>query len=222
MHLPVKPVYLTHSQDWGTWNTVTVQTENRRMLHMPYSLEVFISKRLIPEYKLLSLIYFFFLSFTGLWDDLHLYKRRNHEEQVMCVLCHWFSWWVFNGTWATVIKQKASKRCTGYTHEKAQVILGGYIAQVPWQNNAKFSTQEGKTAWEEKVCYHTVYNLPFQHPMKMVHTLKKYTVPYHIWIPSKKRSFQLLFQNMQEFHRRNWRFLHWLLVEKLHYTIGKI
>ena len=34
---------------WETWKTVAVLTENSRKPHLPYYLEVFINKRLIPE-----------------------------------------------------------------------------------------------------------------------------------------------------------------------------
>ena len=50
----------------------------------------------------------------------------------------------------------------------------------------KFLTQEGKTVHEKEVPFFTVYNFPFQYPMKMVLTTKKYAVPCLILIHSKE------------------------------------
>ena len=120
-------------------------------------------------------------TFSGFWDNLPLHKRTGHVCFLSLVLLEIFQQHMSNSSEAKGLQREH------WLHPwQSTTYSWGYISQVHWRSNVNIFTQEGKTAYEKRVPSHTVYNLPFQHPKKMVHAPKKYTVPYHIWIPSKK------------------------------------
>ena len=198
-----------HETSWLFW-------EKKGCPHLPYYLEVFISKKWIPEYKLLLLVSEMTCTYTN---------RGYHEEQIMCVLCLWFSWWVFNSTWATVVNQKTSKGSTLCTLEKEWAIPGGLISPVHLRSSLKFLAQDGKKCtWETRPCLHSLYP-PLSSPHENLPSNKKIqcSLSYLNSLQRAKKVPFLIQENRQAFHRRNWRFLHWLLMEEfLHHTLSNI
>ena len=94
--------------------------------------------------------------------------------------------------------------------KRNELLLGRLVSPVHLRSNLKFLIQDGKNVHEKQLPVYTVYNLPFQHPMKMVLLTKKNTLFFVIseFTPKSKKVPFLIQENGQAFHRRNWRFLH--------------